>query len=249
MNKKKYFISNINHFKNKTKSYKHKQYGGNLDISGPVKIGYFVSDKFNKKIIVISDIHGEYKGSCDDQSSLSITNYIESIITDYPIDIFIETDIPNHQFLSNPSDKYLKLIIPKIPNKKDFIGDLVDFSYKNYKLNPNKRFHFIDIRYDINGQDIYRNIEKVITMIKSGIIKIKDDNLSEVIHELITDYVFAFINIIQWISEPNFDDIQRIIPYYFYKEFELLSKSNPKEIDSMVEILKSNIKNFIYNYF
>lgn len=249
MKNKKYFISN-NLNKNKIKFT--KQTGGSVNISGPAQIGYFVSTKFNKKIIIISDIHSNFDGSCDNLDTPSITKYIESINTDYPIDIFIETDIPHHHFLSNPSDKYLKILKTKIPYGKDFITELVDFSYQNYKINPNKRFHFVDVRYDIIGQDSFRTVEKVIDMIKNNIIQIEDNNLSYVIHELITDYVTSLFQIIEWISSnlknPNFDDIQFIVPYYFYKEFELLYKSDPEVFKCMVEILYKYIDDFIFNY-
>lgn len=240
--KKKYFISN-----NITKNKFLKQIGGSLDISGPTKIGYFFSDKFNKKIIIISDIHGDLEGSCEN-SAPSITRYIESINTNYPIDIFIETEIPHHHFLSKPSNKYLKLLKTSIPHNKDFITELVNFSFENYKSNPNKRFHFVDVRYDIFGKQSFINIYKLIEMIRNNIVQVENDNLSKVIHELITDYVASLFQIMQWIINPNFDNMEQIIPYYFYKEFELLYKSNHEILNLMVKILYKYIDDFLKLY-
>ncbi len=225
------------------------QFGGSLNISGPVKIGYFVSKTLNKKIIIIGDIHGGYDESCDTSDSQTITHYIDSIKTNYPIDIFIETDIPNYMFLHKKSDKYLKILKTKISPPKDHITDLINLSYNNYKLNPNKRFHFIDVRYDIIGQESFRNIYKLIEMIKNNTVEIPDQNFSTVVHELITDYVFAIFNIIRWADKPDFDNLQDIVPYYFFKEYEKLYKSNPKALDSMLKILEKNIRDFLDLYF
>ncbi len=237
----------------KTKyNHKNKQFGGNINISGPNIIGYFINTKLNKKIIVIGDIHGSSEGKCSQTNSKSITKYIEQINTNYPIDIFIETDIPSHRFLSNPDDKFIKIIKPKyikFEENSDFISELLEYSYSNYKSEPNKRFHFIDIRYDIIGQESFRNCIKIINMINDKKIKIQEENLGELFHNLIGDYVFGIFQIIQWIEKPDFDTTQTIVPYYLFKEYKKLFESNPDTLDLLIKILSNSIKQFLSTYF
>lgn len=234
---------------NKKYILQNKQQGDNTNVSGPNIIGYFVNTKLNKKIIVMGEFHEGTQGKCEQSGAQSITQYIKKISTDYPIDIFIETNIPLHKFLSTPNDLYLQIEKIKLGPVDNFIRELINFSYTNYKSDPNKRFHFNDIRYEIPGQESFKNALEIINMIKDGKIKIEDDNLGELFHKLISEYVFSLININRWITDPEFNLPDEIVPYYLFKEYKKLYESNPDILQPMVKILSNFIKIFLDNYF
>lgn len=228
---------------------KNNQRGGNLNLSGPNIIGYFVNTKLNKKIIILGDIHGGTEGKCAHTETPSITQYIQQINTDYPIDIFIETSLPSYKFLSNPNDLYLQIEKINLGEINDFLKELVNYSLTNYKSDPNKRFHYNDIRYNIFGHESYRNSLEIINMIKDDKIKVQDGYLGELFHNLVSAFVFNLININRWINNPEFHLPEEILPYHLFKEYRKLYEVEPENLNSIVKILSGFIRNFLDNYF
>lgn len=191
-----------------------------MKVDGPNKINYY-SYK-NKKIIVIGDIHGDYNGKCDD-NNINIIEYLKKIKSN--VDIFIEERIPNNKLLNN-----------KI-NNIDYMSEIINYGKLEYKKNKNKRFHFTDVRYDLNGHELFRGFNILQKYINKNLINIFD--------EFINNYVNQIYEIFLFIKDNN---IKNNIPYYFHKEYIKLKKNNNNIFNKLNPILFNYIDKFIGNY-
>lgn len=201
-----------------------------LSLVGPSKIGYFVSKKYNKKIIILGDIHGSKDG---DHDGTNIVDYIDSLSsTNYAIDIFVETNIPN--FLSNPTDKKFTFLKNNIITSNDFISDLTALAFDSYKQQVNKRYHFTDVRNDIYGHESFVNAFNVIMIIRN----------CNVVQNLLAPYASSLLKILKWVQQPSNET-----PFYFLKEGLLLSTKNPIVFQSMTQRLEKYIDNFLKLFF
>ncbi len=232
--------------------YKRKIKGGNiLNISGPTRIGYFFNKEYNKKIIIIGDIHGNKNGSCIDEPNESIFKYLKKLEIFKPIDIFVESDIPSKKILDEKNPEYLKLAKNLIAKDKDYISEIIHLAYTEYMLNDKKRYHFIDIRYNIKGFERFYSFDTIIYFINFEKIIIDKNNLSNLFEEFMNQYVFSLCNIIRFIENPDFDSETNmlIVPEFFYKEYKKLFTNNKESLNKIITILTNYIKAFLDIYF
>jgi len=236
-------------YKNKYYNYKQKylflkkQIGGNLDniknISGPTNINYYNSPKYNKKIIVLGDLHYSKEGSCiDDLHTLNIVQYMDELFKiNININLYIESDISDIKLLSN-IDNIKKLII-KSP--KDYIEEIYNFGLYNYN-NPTKRIYFNDVRYTIMGYNDFYRFKDVLILLEN-IKEFKEQiNLFEYFDNFTHNYttslfiLYAYLNKISDLTiKPN------LLPELLME----INKTNPAILDKIIPI----INKYLINYF
>ncbi len=232
------------------KNNKYKKGGNLLNLSGPNVIGYF-SNQSGKKIILIGEMHGDKSGSCTDLPNQSIDQYIKNFKSEYPIDIFVETDIPSKKILVEQNPEYIQMIKNLIPKNVGYINEIIDLAYTNYKKNDKKRYHFVDVRYSIKGQEDFASFDKIFRYLIEGKIRIGYPDFENLFGDFINTYVFSLFNIIRFITNPDFNSEtnELSIPEFFYKEFKRLYDTDKDSLDKIVLILKNYLKDFLDMYF
>ncbi len=222
----------------------------NINLSGPNKILYFINKKFNKKIIVLGDIFGDKVGVCSDAfiPSMSITEYIDKLKTNYPIDIFLGTEIPSKYFLNNPNSKNIQIQKSAVDKTTDNISELLDYSFSNYKVNFNKRFHFTDFRKNIIGHETFRDCSPIINLVVEKRIDSWKDIVKRVIPIIISEYSKSLFAILDWVIYNDTKNLYTI-PYYLKKEYEKLSNSNKDILNKMIGILKKYMQDYLDIYY
>jgi len=207
------------------------------NISGPLRICYYFNKELNKKIILMGDNHIGINFSCP-KDSITIENYLHELFKlDFDIDLFIEFDLPQKEYLEK---NILVGPMPKGYKPEDshsyhwepgYLDEIRSFGYRNYKKKEGKRIHLTDLRAE---ESI--GFFKLSTISNSYIKTIAA-------YKTHTDVNHKFIMSIKKYFESNGTQIDTNIPDYLKKELDRLQKSENKDVISKIKnhILK-NIK-------
>ena len=216
-------------------------------ISGPIVIKYLSNDFLNKKIIIMGDQHEDKEGVCPMLDSITITDYIQRIIIENTttIDFFIEINIPKHELSSR--------IFPYTRNNIDFMRELRNIAFDNYKKNPNFRIHFTDIRYSIDGWKEFDIFDAVLNHGKQNDPDIAVKNIFRLYKTITIKYntfLTQLYSIINQLCKDATDETCYLpyigMPYQFSKEInKLFTFLFIEEKKLLLNILLKNIKIYL----
>lgn len=178
--------------------------------------------------------------------------YIENFQSKYPIDIFIETDIPSKKILTEQNKEYIKMAKNLIQKDIDYIGEMIDIAFTNYKQNNKKRYHFIDVRFNIKGHEELKSFSTIINFIYDRKIKISNKNLAELFDdEFMKNYVFSLINLNGFITDPDFNykTNEFSVPEFFFKEYKKLYDSDRESLNKITLVLEKYLISFLDAFF
>ncbi len=220
------------------------------NISGPVIIGYFKNEALNKKIILIGDIHGDKEGKCE-INDISITDYIDQLAKqnlEENYNLFVEIPIPIKSQLQQGS-----IETGITPMGGDFLGDLLNYSYKNYKKIPNLNIHFIDVRVDLNKPFIdsvvntYRNKVMALVELLSNVESFKKPinylDIFNTFAEEYTSYIYASLMIIS--DKKKLEGLEKFSSDLLLKETQKLEENNSQVYITMSKIVIDYIRKYL----
>jgi len=206
------------------------------NISGPINIKCF--KRGNKKIILCSDKHGDKSGSCEPQF-MSIVEFINFVSKDNLLDVFIESDIFTKESLKEVNENSdLSIFISK--KKPDYMIDMFNESYKAYRKNKNIRYHFTDIRGDMNHPEIYNacklhyKFEPIISLIEN-IILLNNNYETIDIWKILFQFDMFIYHSYNLIAEEDQDKEDPLISIRLKKELEKLKIKDKKDYDILTK--------------
>lgn len=203
-----------------------------VKVSGPVSIGIF--SLYNKKVFLFGDIHTNQKGLCrkciKSNNCLFITDFIDGLENG---DVFIESswlDDDNKQLMKNA------------PPSSESVLDIVRTKYNDYlygfKVEPNKRFHYADIR----DHRTFWPLRKLILYLEHGVYDKFNINDMKLIQ------LFADVAVLQKFADVvvKSDDYVKSIKVLFNATIAETFLSNPfnsnKQIAKVHRIRKQILK-------
>lgn len=246
--------------KHQVEKKKHDGNGKKINLSGPVSIIYYKNEALNKKIITLGDVHSGKENLCDPHE-IFITDYLNNIISDKPIDIFVESWKPLQNFLIE-DERYRDLFKPnkKFEEIEDFLKDVRRLALSEYKKNANKRFHFVDIRDQLSGWITLYNLEPFFKYVNNSVIKIDSSMYERVISELFQKLINVIFAFFEFLKGENVEAIEKykeifpidsanFIPYSFQKELTKLENKNHILAGKIKKVLEQKLNKFLEFYF
>jgi len=200
-----------------------------LNLSGPNIISYINIGKYEKKIILIGDMHN-IKNKCNGKD-IKLEDHIKNLFENNSLtnfDLFIE--FPYNEVKKLGGD----ISIIENRDTEDYMHSIRKLGLENYKKNPNKRVHFSDIRDDDLATNLQHKSKVLNKILKT--VKPIDPSLDY------KDLIFEFHN---FVVENIYQDYGAINDYINDKtdEFKLNSKILNKELKGLETIIgKENIK-------
>jgi hypothetical protein len=158
-----------------------------VKISGPVSVG--VVSLYDKQIFLFGDIHTMSKGLCpkctEDKKCFYLTEFIDSLKN---VDVFIE---------EGWFDADTKYLMKNAPSSSESVLHNVRAKYKDYlygfKVQPNKRFHYTDIRQE---RTLFPLTRLVLYFEFKDIQNITEDDLTLALQFTDAKYLQKFVDII-----------------------------------------------------
>lgn len=225
-----------------------------INLSGPSKIHYY-SNHLGKKIIVLGDIHKSKEGYCKGEN-IYLIKYLK--------DLFARVRAPNMEY-----DIFIESVMPK-ESKQDILGDytyydsqddiiptLINYIRKNKTLknNQNVRYHFSDLRNELDNAFIFNAFAQFGTssnlsnkLLNPNIYK--NDvgfNLYDLFFDMNNIYIGFFIRLLGALKkiisgkvvEPS-DDV-----FYFEKLFTNIKRMKQKDNKILIKLLEILIQKII----